>query len=283
MEFFEYEALNLGARLVLFLGLALSAHFLVSGIRRLTTRAMRARRTGAGRKIPTIASLVSSTLIFALYATALGFGLNELGVPLTTYLASVSIIGIAIAFGSQGIVQDVVNGVTIVLTDLFDVGDMIEIGGQTGIVERLGMRFTVLVNALGAQVFVPNRSIANVIVYPRGYVRCIADVTLAADTETAQRMEEAVRRIVTATGEQFAGILRTEPDYEGIQTTASQRRFLRIKFRVWPGRGGPIETAFKQEAVQALKVIDSNYADWMISITYEVERKSQLLLSGMRG
>ena len=276
---FGYGELGLGARLLLVVGLALGAHVLVLAVRRLAATVMHSKGSRSRRKVRTITTLLSSTLVFALYATALGLGLSELGVPLTTYLASVSIVGFAIAFGSQGIVQDVVNGVTIVFTDLFDVGDMVEIGGQTGQVESLGMRFTTLVNALGAEVFVPNRSITNVIVYPRGYVRCIADVTLSSDEEMARRMEDAIRRIVTATFEQYPGILRTEPDYEGIQTTASGRNFLRVKFRLWPGRGGPIETAFKQEVVQALKSIDASYSDWMVAVNYEVERKSHSLLS----
>ncbi|MDA0241196.1 MAG: hypothetical protein O3A84_14380 [Proteobacteria bacterium] len=46
---------------------------------------------------------------------------------------------------------------------------------------------------------------------------------------------------------------------------------MRLKFRIWPGRGGPIETVFKQELLQALKAIDPTYQDWMISVSYEVE------------
>ncbi len=61
---------------------------------------------------------------------------------LKTYLASASIMGLAIGFGSQGLVQDVVTGVTLVFSDLIDVGEMVEISGQTGIVRSIGMRFT---------------------------------------------------------------------------------------------------------------------------------------------
>jgi small conductance mechanosensitive channel len=268
-----YNELGDFAQALVILVLALAAHGVVMAVRAVTGRLMAARHN---RKIPkarTIVSLVSSVLIFVIYFSAVGGALTELGVPVGAYIASASIIGLAIAFGSQGVVQDVVSGVTIIFTDLFDVGDMVEIGGQVGTVDRLGMRFTVLRNAFGAEVFVPNRTITNVINYPRGYLRCLADVTLSADAETAKQMETVVRQIATATYEQFPGILVTPPDDEGLIVTSSGRTFLRLKFRIWPGRGSPIETNFKQEALQALKALDPAYADWMIAVNYEIEEK----------
>ena len=49
--------------------------------------------------------------------------------------------------------------------------------------------------------------------------------------------------------------------------------FLRIKFRIWPGRGTALETTFKQEIVQSLKELDAAYLDWMVTVNYEVEQK----------
>jgi len=270
---FDYESLNDVERILLVIGVALVAHLAVVGIRRLSGHFMAIRLNRSMLKARTVVSLATSMLVFVIYFGAFGLVLAELGVPIGTYLASASIIGLAIAFGSQGIVQDVVTGLTIIFTDLFDVGEIVEIGGQTGIVQRLGMRFTVLINPMGAEVFVPNRSITNVVKYPRGYIRCLADVTLSSTKARQRKMETRTREIVTAFYEQFPGILRTPPDYEGVQETSSGRSFLRVKFRIWPGRGGPIETMFKQEIVQALKGIDPDYADWMVAINYEVERR----------
>ena len=72
-------------------------------------------------------SLASSVILFATYFVAFGLILRELGLSLKAYLTSASIIGLAVGFGSQGVVQDVVTGVTMVFADLFDVGDMVEI------------------------------------------------------------------------------------------------------------------------------------------------------------
>lgn len=260
-------------RIVVIVAASLLAHAFVIGIKKAGDW-ITASRVGAHlSKTGTVVSLATSAIVFCIYFGGLGFILVELGLDFRAYFASASIIGLAVGFGSQGLVQDVVTGLTVIFSDLFDVGDMIEIGGQSGIVKRVGMRFTVIVNSFGAEVFIPNRTIANVINYPRGYVRAIADVTLPSDEALAGRIEEVATTIMTATAEQFPGILMTPPSIEGRQKTSTGKEFLRVKFRIWPGRGGPIETTFKQELLQALKAIDPAYADWMVSINYEVERR----------
>ena len=270
---------NLGGlgRVALIIAVAVGAHLGVRVVKRLGQQAMAARLAPKLSKTRTLVSLITSIVIFSLYFGALGLILSEFGVSLTAYLASASIIGLAIGFGSQGLVQDVVTGLTVIFSDLFDVGEMVEISGQTGIVQRVGVRFTVLLNAFGAEVFIPNRTITNVINYPRGYVRCLADITLSQDTEIAARQEQTARAMMESMSEQFPGILRANPDIEGRQTTSAGKTFLRVKFRIWPGRGAPLETGFRQELTQALKLIDPAYADWMISVNYEVEQKPAAL------
>lgn len=163
------------------------------------------------------------------------------------------------------------TGLTVLLTNQFDVGDMVQIGDQIGIVKRVSMRFTILQNPMGAQVLIPNRSITNVINYPRGYRRVQADVTLASDQNQAASMEAVARALVESVFKQFAGIFRGPPEVLGRFETPSGRTYLRVKFRVWPSRGVTIETVFKQELLQSLRKIDKDYAEWMVAVSYEVE------------
>ncbi len=249
-----------------------AVHGCVRAIRYTSGHAMKSRVARRSTKTLTLISLITSTIVFTLYFAAFGFVLSEAGVPLSTYVASASIIGLAVAFGSQGIVQDVVSGVTIIFTDLFDIGDVIEVSGQVGVVERFGMRFTVLRSPLGAEVFVPNRSIMNVIAYPRGYVRCFVDFSLPADPGLAARMETDVLLLAAAANEQYPGIFRAPAEVMGRQTTKAGRSFLRLKFRIWPGRGAPLEGPFRQELIQIAKRIQPEYADWMVAVNFEVER-----------
>jgi small conductance mechanosensitive channel len=136
------------------------------------------------------------------------------------------------------------------------------------------MRFLVLKNHLGAEVYIPNRTITNVINYPRGYVRCLVDITLGRYPNTVNQMAKKAAAIISSAMEQFPGIFVTQPSVEGKMRTSSGKIFLRIKFRIWPGRGNALETTVKQEIVQSLKELDPAYADWMVSVNYEVEKKS---------
>jgi small conductance mechanosensitive channel len=256
---------------------AVAAHFLILGIFRVGDRFADpgSRRPGI-RKLRSVMSLAISAVVFTVYFLAIGFVLREFGVSLTAYLASASIVGLAVGFGSQGLVQDVVTGLTLIFSDLFDVGEMVEISGQSGLVRKIGMRFVELGNSYGARIFIPNRTITNVINYPRGYVRFIADIRLSADPAVAQGMREIVHKLVPTVYEQFPGILLTAPSFEGELKTSAGTPFVRIKFRVWPNRGEPIEKTFKQELVAELKKLDPDYAEWMVAVYYEVEQKAPM-------
>ena len=273
LDFFKdiFQESSLG-RIALIVAIVVGAHVAVLLLKRLGRLFSSAGRRIRHPKMRSVASLFSSIAVFALYFGAFGFILHELGVSLTTYLASASVIGLAVAFGSQGLVQDVVTGMTLVFSDLFDAGNMVEIGGQTGIIRSIGMRFIKLENALGAEVYIPNRSITSVVNYPRGYIRCIVDVQLSGDEQTRKAMEQAVQGAMMSLSEQLPGILLAPPSINGKMHTSTGKEILRVKFRVWPGRGAPIETTFRQELTQAFKALDAAYADWMISVYYEVEK-----------
>jgi len=267
------NALSSPVRILIIAAIMVGLHLLVILVRRISNKWMSSQVSAKLSKSRTIGSLTTSVLVFLLYFSAFGIILSEFGVSLKAYLASASIMGLAIGFGSQGLVQDVVNGLTVVFSGLFDVGDMVEISGQTGTVKAFGMRFTVIENAFGAKVSIPNRTITNVVRYPRGYIRGLVDITLFDDPQLAKQAEEKVKTIVQATFEQLPGTFVYPPSIEGHVKTSSGKEFLRVKFRLWPGRGAPIETVFKQEVNYALKALDPNYQDWMVTVNYEVERK----------
>jgi len=265
-----------GWRIPAYIAIALATHLLVLVIKRAVARFVRDTDHREHRKLRSIATVMTSALVFALYFFVVGLIVEELfpNFEWTTYFASASVIALAIGFGSQGIVQDVVTGLTLIFSDLIDVGDLVEISGQVGVVRSISMRFVELENALGATVYIPNRTISNVVNYPRGYVRCLVDVTLLGDAPAQRRMQDSAARLMTAFHEQFPGICITLPSIEGRYRLASGKEICRLKFRIWPNRGGPIETTFVQELVATLKRENEEYQPWMVSVTYEVEQRT---------
>jgi small-conductance mechanosensitive channel len=253
---------------------AAAAAFLLHGIvilaRHLLGKAI-AKAGRSGPKARTLLSLAASATEFCIYFVALGFILTQFGVSVTTYLASASILGLAVAFGSQGLVQDVVTGLTIVITDIFNVGEMLEVSGQVGIVEDFGMRFTVLRNANGALVYVPNRNIAAVTKYPRRHIRCHVDIVLPEDSALAEQMAEAAERAARILIQQYPAIILRPPSFARADVEDPPRAIFRITFRIWPGRSGPIEGPFRQELLQHMKDLEEDFADWRVAVNTEVE------------
>jgi small-conductance mechanosensitive channel len=223
-------------------------------------------------KFITLSGLIVSALTFILYSVALGFILHVIGMDpkqfVATYLATASVVGFAVGFGSQGLVQDVITGLTLIFTDTLEVGDLIEVSGQIGRVERVGLRFTELRNFYHQQVFLSNRNIANIARFPRGGVHAYVDVQIPANADR-RNFAETVNRVAKGMWEQFNAIILNEPELSEVQTIKRDSRdFLRVQFKIWPGQGALIETTFRQRVVEALKALEPNYADWMVVVTY---------------
>ena len=222
-------------------------------------------------KIATVTSLTGSAVTFAVYFFAVGFALKEFNISLTAYFATASVIGLAVAFGTQGLVQDVVIGLTLVFTDVFDVGDVIEVSGQIGKVERIGLRFTIITNMAQQRVYIPNRNIAVVGRYKKGHVRAYADIQIPDEMEEKQLIKIAEK---TAQGmyEQFLAIIPEPPETFGVYTASGGAwKYLRIRFRIWPGQNSLLETVFRQRLTAELKRSTPGYSDWMITITYRAQ------------
>ena len=122
-------------------------------------------------KIATVTTILVSGLTFTIYFMAIGLILREFKVSLTAYLASASVIGLAVGFGLQGLIQDVIIGLTLIFSDVLSIEDVVELSGQVGKVENIGLRFTTLVNLHGQQIYVPNRNIAMISRFRRGAIR----------------------------------------------------------------------------------------------------------------
>ena len=116
---------------------------------------------------------------------------RSLGIPVYPYLAGVGIIGIAVAFGSQALVKDVVTGIFQLLEGQYAVGDYVQIGTAFGKVEDVGLRVTRLRDFQDKLYFVPNGTITMVTTYDEpstGYV-------LQAPIEKADQAEEALEAV----------------------------------------------------------------------------------------
>src|SRR6185312_12402186 len=101
----------------------------------------------------------------------------ELGFNIGPVLASAGIAGLAVGFGAQSLVKDVISGFFILFEDQFGIGDVVRIGDFAGVVERMTLRATVLRNLEGQVHVVPNGNIQNVTVMTKEWARAVLDLT----------------------------------------------------------------------------------------------------------
>lgn len=183
----------------------------------------------------TIHSLVLNIVKYFIYFTALGMVLSELGINYAAYLASLSIVGLAIGFGSQGLVQDMVTGFFIVLEGQFDVGDMVEISGQTGYVTEIGLRMTKIRNYLGQVVVIPNRNIGVAGNYARGAQRTYIDIAVGG-VDPGRAMVAQLQEIGRQFARQFEGVVIEPVKATGPLSLTTGEHFVRLHLSIWPGQ-----------------------------------------------
>lgn len=268
------QHLPVSSRILSFVLLAVGAHLVARTVRWLSTWALgvgKGRLEGQYPRFATITTLVVSIMTFVVYFAAIGLILQELGVPLKAYFASASVIGLAVGFGLQGLVQDLIIGLTLIFSDVLNVGDMVDLSGQSGRVATIGLRFTTVVNFQGQEVYVPNRNITQIGRYRNGVVRAYVDVQLPEGCDE-KAVTGRIRQIAAGMHTQHGSILLSMPEVLGaFLAEPGGWRYVRLKCRLWPGQGALIEQTFKQRLLAALRETQAAYDEWMITVTYGVD------------
>ncbi len=165
-------------------------------------------------------------------AVAILTALPEFGFNLTPVEAAAAVASVALGFGAQSLVKDIINGFFIVIEDQFVVGDLIQTNGEMGRVEYLTLRRTVLRNLSGAIVTVPNSLIGQVANLSRDWSQAFVDVTVPSD--------EMVGRAL-ATLEKISGDFRNDADWSpalvdgprvlGVESLSLDGTILRLQVR----------------------------------------------------
>lgn len=130
------------------------------------------------RRILTVGKLLKNTVSYISYFIMGLLVLSELGISLGPLIAGAGVVGIAIGFGAQSLVKDVITGFFIVLEDLFAVGDTISTGKFKGRVEVIGLRTTRLVSENGEVHIVPNNLINEITNFSVHKSKVIIDVPI---------------------------------------------------------------------------------------------------------
>jgi moderate conductance mechanosensitive channel len=229
---------NAGTRGARVLAIVLIACILVRMLKALTTRLVEIAKgqTRAAQmreqQTRTMAGLVYSLGATLIVAAAVLVALPEFGFDVTPFEAIAAVGSLALGFGAQNLVKDVINGFFIVLEDQYVVGDLIQLNGEIGRVEHLTLRRTLLRNPAGAMVTIPNSLVGQIGNLSRDWSQAFVDVTIPSD--------EMVGRAL-ATLEKICGDFRNDANWSqavvdgprvlGVESLALDGTVLRLQVR----------------------------------------------------
>lgn len=175
---------RIGLRLLVIVILAV---VLIRLLRAVTSRLVQIAKTSARHsqmreeQTRTMADLLHSIGGAIIIVIAALMAMRILGFDIAPALATAGVLSVALAFGAQSLLKDLINGVFIVFEEQYSIGDTLQVNGETGRVEHLTLRRTVLRNLTGAIVSIPNSLIGQVSNLSRDWSQTFVDVTVPAD------------------------------------------------------------------------------------------------------
>jgi moderate conductance mechanosensitive channel len=249
MQQFASRAADSGVALAGILLFYLAARWAGGRLIRAVTRAVTARlpllsADAHARRLRTLNGLLTSILNYTLLFITLVMALSALGLNITALITSAGIAGLAVGFGAQKLVRDVISGFFVLVEDQYSVGDYITTAGQSGTVETVGMRVTRLRDDQGKQVLIANGDITTVVNHSRGPVLATVDLSVAADAPL-EHVRAAVATAGSLLGPAGEFIVRS-PHVEGIVAADAAKRTVRVTAEVSPGSLQKVELALRE-------------------------------------
>jgi small conductance mechanosensitive channel len=183
----------------------------------------------------TLVSLLRSVGRVVIAVITLFTVLGALGLNLGPLLAGAGVVGLAISFGAQSLVKDVISGLFILLENQFGVGDVVRLEGVSGVVERMTLRVVMLRDTHGVVHIVPNGQIKKVSNLTRGWARVVVDVAVS-QREDPDRVIAVMEEVGAAfwAEEDWKPLLLDAPEVPGIEAFGESGPTIRLTVRTLP-------------------------------------------------
>ena len=207
-----------------------------------------------------IAQAVQWTLLSLTYFVAAILAIRQLGVPLPTLVAPATVAGVALGFGAQQVVGDLLAGFFLFSERQFGIGDLIRLSqpgqttGVTGTVEELTLRVTKLRTVSGEFVVVPNSALRQVTNLSKDWSRVVLDIPIRATEDLAAAtdvLRDAAKSL--AEDEAWSALLLGAPVMSGVETIEVGYVQLRLVVRTLPGRQFDVSRELRYRCAAALQ------------------------------
>jgi small conductance mechanosensitive channel len=201
----------------------------------------------------TIGLVLSNLITAGLLISAVIAILSELGVAIGALAAGAGILGAALGFGAQTLVRDFISGLFIVVEDQYGVGDFVDLGSATGVVESIGLRVTQVRDIEGTVWYVRNGEILRVGNSSQGWSRVILDLPLAYNSDlekTKKIIEQALAHLAEALGSKSGLIGKAQ--VWGVQALEGEAVVFRVVQQVRPSKKDELARQIRLEVKKAI-------------------------------
>lgn len=204
------------------------------------------------KRAQTISRILRQAAFVLVWSVAVMLVLAELGVDLKPILAGAGILGLAVGFGAQTLVKDIITGFFIILENQIRVGDVVTAAGFTGEVEAVNLRTTVLRDVDGSTHIIPNSAITVVSNQTRDYARALLDIAVPYKEDTDRCL--MVMREVGSDLERdpvFGKKILGSFEYPGIQALGESSIKLRMVAKTQAHDGAAVQRELRRRVKKA--------------------------------
>ncbi|WP_339382892.1 mechanosensitive ion channel family protein [Microcoleus asticus] len=224
----------------------------------------------------TIAEALKGLATFVLVISGIIWTLGLFNVPTSSIVAGGAIVGLAISFGSQSLIKDLVNGCLILIEDQFALGDVIQIDNKGGLVENLNLRVTQLRNNEGQLITIPNSAIANVCNLTRLWSRVDFSIVVDYDNDPKQVLD-VLRQVSQQMYQEpdWCDRLPEPPEVLGIDDLSHTGMLVRVWLKTAPMQQWSVGREFRLRVRQAFEANNIRIGKPQ-SITYNMGLNSHI-------
>jgi small conductance mechanosensitive channel len=189
------------------------------------------------QQLRTLAAVIQSVGVFVIFFFALLQILPIFSVDVKPLLASAGIVGLAIGFGAQTLVHDVINGFFILIENIYDIGDVVKIAGVQGTVEQMSLRLTVLRDDTGAVHSVPNSAVQIISNMTRDWAQVALHVSVDYG-ESSDRVIQLLKEVGTdlQNDPEYGKYIIGAPEVPGIERVSGSEVDYLIVAKARPGK-----------------------------------------------
>ncbi len=216
-------------------------------------------RSEAAKHRHALAQVISWTILVVLYSATAVLIIEAFGLPLAGFVAPATVAGVALGFGAQGVVHDLLAGFFVITERQYGFGDLIRISvtGVTtqvlGTVEDVSLRITTIRSVNGEVVFTPNGQIAQVTNLSRDWARTVIDVPVPATADFV-KVSALLKQIgIDAyAADELHLLLLDAPAVMGVESIEVDQFKIRVVARTLPGKQFEVGRALRARITQAL-------------------------------